>query len=262
MQIRAGYDITYQCPQPTPMLLVLSVHPRRMPDVIGPHQIMFDPPIGASEYRDVFGNICHRIVAPAGPIADLHQHPRERSGNAGRGCAAGFCSIPSRICRMMCWCICLGSRYCETDRLTSLRGRCSPQRRKGGPGCRRSAIMCITASNSATIMLTAPDRALCRSYRGPRGVPRLRASGDYPVPLHEHSGALLHRLSGRHRRASDGSRRWISARGSRSISAAHWHTFDARHNTPRIGRILMARGRDATDRCPVNDLWPEHSGGI
>jgi len=26
-----------------------------------------------------------------------------------------------------------------------------------------------------------------------------------------------------------------------------WRTFDARHNTPRIGRILIARGRDATD---------------
>ncbi len=66
MQISAGYDITYQCPQPTPMLLVLSVHPSRMPDVLGPHEITFDPPIGATEYRDGFGNICHRIVAPAG----------------------------------------------------------------------------------------------------------------------------------------------------------------------------------------------------
>ena len=68
MQISAGFDITYQCPQPTPMLLVLSVHPSRMPDLIGPHSILFDPPIGASEYRDTFGNICHRIVAPAGPL--------------------------------------------------------------------------------------------------------------------------------------------------------------------------------------------------
>ena len=68
MQISAGYDLTYQCPQPTPMLLVLSVHPSRMQDVLGPHQIWFDPPIAASEYRDSFGNICHRIVAPAGPL--------------------------------------------------------------------------------------------------------------------------------------------------------------------------------------------------
>jgi hypothetical protein len=68
VQIRAGYEITYQCPQPTPMLLLLSVHPSRMPDVIGSHRIWFDPPIGASEYRDSFGNICHRIVAPTGSL--------------------------------------------------------------------------------------------------------------------------------------------------------------------------------------------------
>ena len=35
MQIRAGFEIAYDCPQPTPMLLVLSVHPSRMPDLIG-----------------------------------------------------------------------------------------------------------------------------------------------------------------------------------------------------------------------------------
>ncbi len=68
VQIRAGYDIIYDCPQPPPMLLVLSVHPSRLQDVLTPHQIVFDPPIGAGEYRDVFGNICHRIVAPPGRL--------------------------------------------------------------------------------------------------------------------------------------------------------------------------------------------------
>ena len=82
MQIKAGFDITYECPQPTPMLLALSVHPSRMQDVIGPHQLWFDPLIGASEYRDGFGNICHRIVAPAGPAADLDAVHGQRSGDA------------------------------------------------------------------------------------------------------------------------------------------------------------------------------------
>src|SRR5690348_2787543 len=68
MLIRAGFEISYDCPQPTPMLLALSIHPSRLPDVIGPHQIVFDPPIGATPYRDSFGNICTRIVAPAGRI--------------------------------------------------------------------------------------------------------------------------------------------------------------------------------------------------
>ena len=49
MLIRAGYEITYDCPQPTPMLLALSVHPSRLPDVEGPHTIRFDPPVEARD---------------------------------------------------------------------------------------------------------------------------------------------------------------------------------------------------------------------
>ena len=48
MKIHAGYDITYECPQPTPMILMLSVHPSRMPDVLTPHVITFDPPLQAA----------------------------------------------------------------------------------------------------------------------------------------------------------------------------------------------------------------------
>src|SRR4051794_14755841 len=68
MQIHAGFEITYDCPRPTPMLLALSVHPSRMRDVIGTHQIRFDPPIGATEYRDACDNIITRIFAPAGRL--------------------------------------------------------------------------------------------------------------------------------------------------------------------------------------------------
>src|SRR5688572_10841682 len=68
IQIRAGYDIGYECPQPTPMLLMLSIHPSRERDLITPHKIAFDPTIRATEYRDSFGNICTRIVAPPGPL--------------------------------------------------------------------------------------------------------------------------------------------------------------------------------------------------
>ncbi len=50
------------------MLLMLSVHPSRMQDVLDPHQMLFDPSIAASEYRDGFGNICHPIVAPVGQL--------------------------------------------------------------------------------------------------------------------------------------------------------------------------------------------------
>ena len=68
MQIRAGFDIAYECPQPTPMLLVLSIHPSRFPDLATPHQIQFDPPIPWSNYQDGFGNIYTRVLAPEGRL--------------------------------------------------------------------------------------------------------------------------------------------------------------------------------------------------
>ncbi len=69
MKIRAGYEISYECPQPTPMLLELSIHPSRIPDLVTPHRIVFDPPIRPTEYVDSFGSTCTRIVAPAGRLA-------------------------------------------------------------------------------------------------------------------------------------------------------------------------------------------------
>ena len=117
MKIRAGYDITYECPQPTPMLLALSVHPSRMPDVIGPHPISFDPPIGASEYRDGFGNICHRIVAPAGRLRISTQFlvsdPGTRDAVVPNARQHAIQDLPEDTLVYL-----LGSRYCETDRLT------------------------------------------------------------------------------------------------------------------------------------------------
>jgi hypothetical protein len=68
MRIRAGFEISYDCPQPTPMILELSVHPSRTPDLLTWDRVRFDPPIPANTYHDVFGNFCHVIRAPAGRL--------------------------------------------------------------------------------------------------------------------------------------------------------------------------------------------------
>jgi hypothetical protein len=68
MKIHAGYKITYDCPQPTPMILQLSVHPSRTPDLLTWDRLQLDPPILANTYHDVFGNFCHVIHAPAGQL--------------------------------------------------------------------------------------------------------------------------------------------------------------------------------------------------
>jgi len=68
MKIRAGYEISYDCPQSTPMILMLSVHPSRVPDLLTPDHVRFEPPIPANTYHDGFGNFCHVIRAPAGRL--------------------------------------------------------------------------------------------------------------------------------------------------------------------------------------------------
>lgn len=245
MQIRAGYDIIYECPQPTPMLLALSVHPSRMDDVVGPHRIAFDPPLGATEYRDGFGNICHRIVAPAGRLRIFTEFVVRDTG-AADGYVPEAVQHPVQELPDETLVYLLGSRYCETDRLTQLawslfgnaplgwgrvqaicdyvhkriefgyhhadptRGAVSGNVEQRGV-CRDFAHLAVTLCRCMNI----PAR-YCTGYLGDIGVPRSDAPMDFSAWFEVYLGG-------------------------------HWHTFDARHNFPRVGRILMARGRDATD---------------
>ena len=83
MKIRAGYEISYDCPQPTPMILMLSIHPSRVPDLLTPDHMRLDPPIPANTYHDGFGNFCHVIRAPAGRLTKSLASVR-LSGHRGR----------------------------------------------------------------------------------------------------------------------------------------------------------------------------------
>ena len=68
MKMRAGYKISYECSQPTPTILMLSVHPSRVPDLLTPDRPWLSPAIAANAYHDGFGNTCHVIHAPAGRL--------------------------------------------------------------------------------------------------------------------------------------------------------------------------------------------------
>ena len=68
MKIRAGYEISYDCPQPTPMILTLSVYPSRTSDLLSWDRIRLDPTIPVNTYHGSFGNFCHVIRAPAGRL--------------------------------------------------------------------------------------------------------------------------------------------------------------------------------------------------
>ena len=66
MRIRTGFEIAYDCPNPVPMLLTLSVHPSRRGDLETPDWLRTDPIVDVRQWIDGFGNICSRILAPAG----------------------------------------------------------------------------------------------------------------------------------------------------------------------------------------------------
>ena len=219
MKIRVGCDLTYSCAAPTPMVLMLNVHPDRAADLLAPDLIRVAPHRPLAIYTDMFGNICARLVAPAGDIrimtdtivsdsglpdpvvADAQQHP--------------VADLPHDALMFL-----MGSRYCETDRLVGF--RLEPVRQDAARlGARAGDLStsCISTSGSATCR-RAPTRSAARGLRGARRrVPRLCASRHHAVPLHEHSGALLHRLSRRHRRAARSGADGFQRAGSRSISA-------------------------------------------
>ncbi len=68
IQIRAGYELIYDFPQPTPLILVLNIHYSRASDLVRPDSLITIPSIPVTQYRDGFGNWCSRLVAPAGTL--------------------------------------------------------------------------------------------------------------------------------------------------------------------------------------------------
>ena len=119
MQIRAGYEITYECPQPTPMILQLSVHPSRIPDLLSWDRIQFDQPIPVNTYHDGFGNFCHVINAPTGRLTMstnfVVQDKGEPDPVAPEAEQHALGNLPVDVLVYL-----LGSRYCETDRLATM----------------------------------------------------------------------------------------------------------------------------------------------
>src|ERR1700689_5583027 len=111
MKIRAGYEISYDCPQPTPMILTLSVHPSRFADLITLDRMQLDPPIVPNTYHDSFGNFCHVIHAPAGRLTMSTDFVVEDNGEpdivAPQAEQHALENLPVEVLVYL-----LGSRYC------------------------------------------------------------------------------------------------------------------------------------------------------
>ena len=245
MLIKAGYDIGFLTQQPTPMMAMLSVHPSRHKDLRSEHKSWITPDIPSSDDLDGFGNICTRFTLPAGETTLSGEFVIEDDGLEDRSAPEAqqlpVEDLPDDVLVYL-----LGSRYCETDRLSDtawgLFGHIEPgwgrvkeivafthqhikfgyeharptktawdahQEQRGV--CRDFAHLAITLCRCMNI----PAR-YCTGYLGDFGVPPSDSPMDFSA--------------------------WFDV-----YLGGEWYTFDARHNKPRIGRILMARGRDATD---------------
>jgi transglutaminase-like putative cysteine protease len=260
IHLRIGYELIYECPQPTPMILTLNIHYTRVSDLVVPDHLLTDPSIPLTVYRDGFGNWCTRLVAPPGRIRlftdavvrdsgepdvvvpDARQHPVE--------------DLPEESLVYL-----LGSRYCETDRLSdiawSMFGTTPPgwarvqaicdfvhqhivfgyqharptktaweAFNEGNGVCRDYAHLAVTFCRCLNI----PAR-YCTGYLGDIGVPPSPDPMDFSA--------------------------WFDV-----FLGGRWYTFDARNNVPRIGRVLIARGRDASDVAISSTFGPNTLAGF
>ena len=119
MQIRIGYELIYDCPQSTPMILTLNVHFTRVSDIIVPDHLVADPPVLITAYRDGFGNWCSRIVAPKGQVR-LSANAVVKDTGKPDVVAAWAGQTPVQNLPEETLVFLLGSRYCETDQLSEV----------------------------------------------------------------------------------------------------------------------------------------------
>ena len=118
MKIHAGYEIAYDCLQPTPMIITLSVHPSLRSNLLTPDQMTLHPHVPMTEYWDRYGNICQVIRAPASRITLSADFFIQDSGETDE-VAPGATQRPLETLPVETLVYLLGSRYCETDRLSN-----------------------------------------------------------------------------------------------------------------------------------------------
>lgn len=244
MRIKTGFEIVYDCPAAVPMLLMVSVHPSRQSDLETPDWVRTDPALDVHQYLDGYGNICSRVLAPAGRttissdfiirdsglidayVPDAIQHPIQ--------------DLPDEAVVYL-----LGSRYCETDRLSAIAWSLF---QGTPPGWARVQAVCDYVHNHITFnhAHTRPDKTAFDTWNEASGVCRdfahlaIAFCRSLNIPARYCTGYL----------GDIG----VPEAGVMDFSAwmevylgGAWYTFDPRNNMPRMGRVLIARGRDAVD---------------
>lgn len=259
MRLHTGFDIIFDCAAPVSMLLMLSVHPSRRDDLETSDRLLTTPPLEVRQYVDAYGNICSRVAAPAGRVTLSSDFVIRDSGliddYAPEAVEHPVEDLPDEVLLYL-----LGSRYCETDRLSetawSLFGGLAP-------GWAR--VQAITDYVHAHIAFSHEDARADKTaydvWTEGRGVCR-----DYA-----HLAITLCRCMNIPARYCTGYLGDIGVpiRGIMDFSAwfevylgGEWRTFDARNNMPRMARVLIARGRDAVDVPIANTFGPATLAGF
>jgi transglutaminase-like putative cysteine protease len=249
MRIHAGFEITYDCPAPVTMLLTLSVHASRQGDLETSDVLHTDPMVQVRQYIDSFGNVCSRVEAPAGRFVLSSDFIIRDSGEPDPyEPSAPQIAAPELPDEALIYL--LGSRYCETDKMSDLAWSLFGATE---PGWARVQAICDYVHDHITFGYEHANRtmgAVEAHYRA-QGVCR-----DYA-----HLAVTLCRCMNIPTRYCTGYLPDIGVAPVEVMDFAawfevylcgRWYTFDARNNRRRIGRILIARGRDATDVAIAN----------
>jgi transglutaminase-like putative cysteine protease len=243
--IKVGYELVYDCPQPTPMLLMLNIHYSHAAEIVTPDLLQTSPAVPITPYRDLFGNWCSRLEAPAGRtvittsavvrsngipdpvVPSARQHP--------------VWELPEDALVFL-----LASRYCESDLLTQIAWQ---QFGNTQPGWARVQAICDFVHNHIRFdyQLARPTRTAMQAFNERTGVCRdfahlaIAFCRAMNIPARYCTGYLGDIGLPPPYRPGDFAG-WFEA-----YLGGQWYAFDPRNNTPKIGRILIARGRDAVD---------------
>jgi len=254
MLIRAGYDIIFTTEKATPILASLSVHPSRSKDLRTSQRIMTNPELPLYDYGDSFGNICTRLTIPAGEtriscsfvIEDEFQ-PDAYAPDARQ---ASIEDLPNDVMIYL-----LGSRYCETDKLSETAWSLFGHLPAGWPLV-QGIVSFVHEHIRFDYMTARPTKTAWEVYQEREGVCRdfahlaIAFCRCMNIPARYCTGYL-------------GDMDLPEPLGDMDFSAwfevylgDHWYVFDARHNKRRCGRIVMAKGRDATDAALTTSFGP------
>jgi len=245
MRIRIGYELAFEVPRPAPMLLMLYLRPEAAGALQRPERIVIEPETPLESILDWFGNRAARILAPAGSMRSRYDNVVEDSGRHEPS-IEGLPLAPVHELPPEGWRYLLASRYCEVDRMTEIAWDLFGKTPESWERV-QAVLDWVHANVTFGYQYSRPTKTAFDVFTERQGVCRdfqhlaitfLRALniparyatgylGDIGVP----AGPTPMDFSA-----------WLEV-----YLGGAWSTLDARHNQPRIGRLLMARGRDAVD---------------